>query len=691
MTDLPRGGADIALLSTGKRDEPPEPPKSASLRTARRPKTRNFLRHARLQTVGRLFRLSADEEPRKVAIYQSRTVALFHCMLHLVPLSGAIVLLVLRSIHFWVGMHPVASSTLQFVAKFHELLMQVSIIEIMLCIVRSEAVNSFVPLGALSGAIQATQLSYLWSLDFLSLLTSTHGTKRSWNKVAMIIAIPALLILTALVGPSSAALMISEPGMPKVYARYPWRVAEQEDAYPTHLNLGEGPDLNSSMLRQTLTKYMARVDEYFYSDSFEQSELQRGFEMTYLYRDQYDRYLRSFHRTMPRFTAPFQWQAAESIATLPTNLAIAAIQQSGIKSVNAKEKNTTLSAVGSYPVVTVRCLEGFGETGANSSNPQDRNEGIYFIQEDGLSVQRLDNVSSIARRVTSQGMSGNYTSGFHQFFDPIWLGAPEPDTSPLVGVFFRRISSNTSTQPLTLESVLSIPSEDKTESLYLTTCSVSAYWTWGAMLQIPNENLEEFTYTEPISKTDHKDKRKAIFNATGIEKILDANYHAVMCGTSSLDCPRSHISLVASFILGISHIPDTTRNQTGRARGPDKRNYVTALMYGYGYGTSSPSIRLAMAVIATYCVITVLYFACILVTGTTSTAWNSAVELVALALQSSPPDHLGNASVGMDCLDTFNKSVGIRVNAEDKLELVFAGDRDLGERGLRKIERNVAY
>jgi hypothetical protein len=41
-------------------------------------------------------------------------------------------------------------------------------------------------------------------------------------------------------------------------------------------------------------------------------------------------------------------------------------------------------------------------------------------------------------------------------------------------------------------------------------------------------------------------------------------------------------------------------------------------------------------------------------------------------------------------LDTFNKSVGIRFNGDDELELVFAKDRDLESRDLRKIQRSKA-
>ena len=47
--------------------------------------------------------------------------------------------------------------------------MQFSIVEMTVCIIRTEALRNFVPLGALSGIAQATQLSYIWSLDFISI------------------------------------------------------------------------------------------------------------------------------------------------------------------------------------------------------------------------------------------------------------------------------------------------------------------------------------------------------------------------------------------------------------------------------------------------------------------------------------------------------------------------------------------
>jgi hypothetical protein len=117
----------------------------------------------------------------------------------------------------------------------------------------------------------------------------------------------------------------------------------------------------------------------------------------------------------------------------------------------------------------------------------------------------------------------------------------------------------------------------------------------------------------------------------------------------------------------------------------------SAIQYGYGYASRSTSVYLSMTVMIVYCVIAISYIFYMIVTGSTSTAWNSGAELVALALQSRKPDYLGHTGVGIDSIKTYGEGVGIRVNTENELELVFARDRDFDEAGLQKLERRVAY
>jgi hypothetical protein len=185
-------------------------------------------------------KLSTDSQITVIAIYRSRRLAAFHCLLHMIPLGGATTLLFLRWTLYWIGDNPPNATTLQFVVKFHELLMQASIVEVVLCIVRSEATRGFVPLGAFSGAMQAIQLLYLWSQDFLSVSTSDTFRGRVWSREVMITAMPVLCILTALVGPSSAILMIPEPGCSKHMNPMPVFMDPNESLHPTYLDATNG-------------------------------------------------------------------------------------------------------------------------------------------------------------------------------------------------------------------------------------------------------------------------------------------------------------------------------------------------------------------------------------------------------------------------------------------------------------------
>jgi hypothetical protein len=182
--------------------------------------------HAKLRDLLRFFYLQFIEtilnkvtaswrvgtESRKYAMHRNRKIAASYSLLHLVPVAGAVTLLCLQWTSYWVSSLLVDAATLQFAAKFHELAMQSSIVEILLCLIRMELVENVVPFGALSGAIQATQLSYLWSLDYFSVWQ--FKSFRGRRKAIFVVALPVLIGLAALVGPSSAVLMIPRSGSP---------------------------------------------------------------------------------------------------------------------------------------------------------------------------------------------------------------------------------------------------------------------------------------------------------------------------------------------------------------------------------------------------------------------------------------------------------------------------------------------
>lgn len=180
-------------------------------------KVRDFFRHVRLHLpsflAGRTFSFMSPDEQPKVAAYQSRRMAISNSLIHVVPLGGSAILLLLHWTKLWAGKATDNATTLQFVAKLHELFMQASLVDLLLYLIRAQALSDFVPLGALSAAA-GQQLSFLWSLDFLSAIVSPVFI--TWRKIWFALSVVILFALTAVVGPSSAVLMIPRPGIAHV-------------------------------------------------------------------------------------------------------------------------------------------------------------------------------------------------------------------------------------------------------------------------------------------------------------------------------------------------------------------------------------------------------------------------------------------------------------------------------------------
>jgi hypothetical protein len=123
-------------------------------------------------------------------------------------LAGAIALIILNCTTYFVGDFN-HSTGLQFAAKLHELLIQAAIADVLFTFVRIQATGGYIHLGALVAPINALQVSYLWSLEFWSTVPSQAMAR--YQKFLFMAFVPLLVILGALVGPSSAVAMIPRP------------------------------------------------------------------------------------------------------------------------------------------------------------------------------------------------------------------------------------------------------------------------------------------------------------------------------------------------------------------------------------------------------------------------------------------------------------------------------------------------
>jgi hypothetical protein len=340
----------------------------------------------------------------------------------------------------------------------------------------------------------------------------------------------------------------------------------------------------------------------------------------------------------------------------------------------AKSTNARWTTETSQPVVIVKC-----------SLPQSAKDfdNMYYIRDDDSQSPLSD----------AANLLGPYLSKYANRIDA------NVSTIPLLWMTSPDISKN-------LLVVYLLPPE----AGWLEICTVAAFWqrTSTTMVLL---NSDATIQTRPLSQGEHLAKS----NMTEI--VIDSSFmsslglpctpsnsgdvhHLALCFASALSWIPASLRL-ASGALGIEYEVYKGYNRSELDASSILSTYeLVETIDGYGYGATDTSIRLAVAVMLTYCIITVVYVSYMIITGHTSIAWDSATELIMLALQSKEPAGLGHVSVGLDSMETFRKGVGIRVSTLDKdstghpvekLELVFEDDEVAEERGLLKIERGKAY
>ena len=117
--------------------------------------------------------------------------------------------------------------------------------------------------------------------------------------------------------------------------------------------------------------------------------------------------------------------------------------------------------------------------------------------------------------------------------------------------------------------------------------------------------------------------------------------------------------------------------------------------YGFTYNSGGTAIKLATAVMIAYCSLAVGHMIYLGSTGISSGSWDSAAEIVALAMNSAPTQHLQNTCSGIIGMKPFRTRVRIlatrsTAGEEDHLELVFGEQAEAQGRGVN-MEFNKEY
>ena len=638
--------------------------------------SQDFLRYWKLQLLAPIKSWRFPAEHRKTAMYQNHWLAAGHALLHLVPLSSAVALLILNWSQYFVGPSFTLSTTLQFVAKLQELLMQASLAEIVLSIVRSQVMEGYLPLGALSASTQAMQISYLWSFDLLGAVTSRSFYGR--RKALFVCLVPLLILLTALVGPSNAVLMIPRAGMSSTPHVVHWHSKSDEDAmFPSRLDNRQNLTFNS--------------DRFFTTYAF-MEESQTEYTSTQIYYNRNDmtvhptsRDLRYIMMEKKVSSGQYDIPIRSANATIPTQLSaevlyqIPSIEDGGVW---IPRIGITRSVKLPRVTVTAHCLSAENVQQTTLDTP------VAYSLDDGASIGTILSLRNQIQHFLDHGGSGDTPVNA---IPPVWIASPEPGSSSVIGSFIQNNCAGPG--PYMVSDLLLNKSNQSMlvsdSCWHIKTCTVAAFWE-PSQHQLAADGGSWVVSTGSLSNLDHglpRTTRPIFADLDNITGLNTSSFRGMISDDFQSDSTRLAVALVTVF----SEIP--WREQVQNALRDEQYTVIEIALthLGYGYETSSISTRLSLVVIMAYCIFAVGYITYMLSSGHTSTAWNSATEIIVLALQSKRSEHLHYVSAGINSIETYREPVGIRVSDGNHLELVFEHDQSNQLRNLSRIRLNKEY
>ena len=174
------------------------------------------------------------DEPTKIAIRQSRTIALMRAFIHVVPVGVAMWEIIINWNTYYLGAVIRNQAYYQFGAKVHEMTAQASLAAIVFSYIRYEiSLGNGLPFGALFSGLHVSQASYLWSMEFWGSICSKDLSVR--RKIRMILIVTVAIFLAAVVGPSSAILLIPRLNYWPAGATNIWLNTTMQDLWPDRL------------------------------------------------------------------------------------------------------------------------------------------------------------------------------------------------------------------------------------------------------------------------------------------------------------------------------------------------------------------------------------------------------------------------------------------------------------------------
>ncbi|KAK0115657.1 hypothetical protein ONS95_000073 [Cadophora gregata] len=674
-----------------------------------------FFRSIGLQAVNSCMPWRHSEEYPKVAIERNRWKVVIRSLVHIPPIAGCVSLLVLAGMTTIVEPNS-AFQVLQFAAKFHEILMQASIATILLSHIRYEITQGGrVPFGSLFAAAQISSIAFIWSPEMLGTMKSKGMI---WiRRLVLVLHIVFAILLAASVGPSSAILMIPRPIFPKFGECTGTLPTAVENLYPSRMSL-ETPGRADFTAVSKLDTNIGTQDNFFSVSETTKASLgapiKDGFSIRMLNTYEsgfvigtplqitadamracnnaewgtYDTYM-SLMSKQP-FVYPHGCDSMPIIDMDPTSPLKLRVDFGGV-SVGwiYADLNMTLQEFDDAYVASKNgshitwlappTYSNFSSSIVAVVGPDRKNLGEGVVpwyatcSIDAAWLPAIVNITEFfqvqayltdeSSAILEQGSLGGGPDAAHIIpIDPAWAYNATANVD-----LFEQFNPS-ATPSTTLKDLLDqayIPQVEGQEPWNGTNDvaepAIASLLIGGiistAMSTALTARAVNVTYVNTTYGRTDQSTPQSVFITNITSPPLATEYREATFRPGNLTLPDEEIRLLA--------IPDPARSFVIDVFG---RSLI-------GYTFESVPVRLAAAILCVYCLYVLISLIATLALGYSSNSWDSASEITALALNSTPPKHIGAISAGLQTLQVFQEPVGVLVNEKDELELVF---RDTG-------------
>ncbi|KAK5949813.1 hypothetical protein OHC33_009202 [Knufia fluminis] len=550
------------------------------------------------------------------------------------------------------------------------------------------------PFGDLTSVYQVRDISLLWSLNFWGMLSSKHF--RTWKGILQAATFIVISILMACVGPAGAVAMI--PGV----IEYPTAsrlvlVGNPELFFPPRVQLLNGTLTNG----ETVRSYFDQISSL--------ANLETGDSRFEISNSDGVRALAASSNTagnVTNFTA--------TLSSLSTMQAFLTSER------RSKANNSWAMADSLQPYVQLACTSNYNmDTSHLSFSKNNENLNNLFKYED-LPLNASDGISA-------------HGFPFVAFKDG-W-------TSNITGVSDLTVVSNLLTvlkpsmtaynQSLIIIAATHVSYEpEKSIWIQADACTLSAYWKQARIYY----TVESSTFQSrlPLDTKLHENGVPIYIDLDWARSIIGL-FQTDQSGTlSSLPSTKTLSTIFTLALAGVTNESGVawyfedfstasahlTAEQIGslksliRINATSEDEYddvivtysmnwtdlsttahytINAFKTGYGYDSNESTVRISIAVLATYLLVVMVYCCSLVMHGKIPDGWKSVGELVMLALHSQRPSHVEGTSVGVHTIAIYQKPVGIRVGREDTAELVFLDDPTVKDDSYALIEPNRKY